>query len=181
MLMKRRLGPQLYISGKFPYRIRFGLFPVRSLLLRESRLVSFPPPTKMFPFRGFPLPSGSITSSEELVIRSLIRVSSVLQLHALTRGVSLLAAPFVGVQAWPFPRRRSVSGLLVWVDICLTLRSQLDIRANAIGLCMVFIASEKSSLHPSSFDCEIKDCILDGAFYGVIFIANFISRRSLQI
>jgi hypothetical protein len=38
---------------------------------------------------------------------------------------------------------------------------------------MVFIASEKSSLHPSSFDFGVKDCILDGAFYGVIFIANF--------
>jgi hypothetical protein len=46
---------------------------------------------------------------------------------------------------------------------------------------MVFIVSEKSSLHPSSYNCEVKDCILDGAFYGVIFIANFNSRRSLQI
>jgi hypothetical protein len=34
--------------------IRFGLFPFRSLLLRESRLFSFPPPTKMFQFGGFP-------------------------------------------------------------------------------------------------------------------------------
>jgi len=39
--------------------VRFGLFPFRSPLLRESRLVSLPPPTRMFPFGGFPLPAGS--------------------------------------------------------------------------------------------------------------------------
>ena len=44
-----------------PHEVRFGLFPFRSLLLRESHLVSFPPLTKMFQFRGFPLPSGSTT------------------------------------------------------------------------------------------------------------------------
>ena len=31
---------------------RFGLFPVRSPLLRKSMFLSFPPPTKMFQFRG---------------------------------------------------------------------------------------------------------------------------------
>ena len=34
--------------------IWFGLSPFRSPLLRGSRLVSLPPPTKMFPFGGFP-------------------------------------------------------------------------------------------------------------------------------
>ncbi len=75
-------------------------------------MVSFPPPTEMFQFRGFPLPVGSTTSSEELVTRGLIRVSPVLSLHAATRGVSLLAAPFFGVQALPSSRRRFMSGLL---------------------------------------------------------------------
>ena len=42
-----------------PHRVRFGLLPFRSLLLRESHLVSFPPLTKMLQFRGFPLPFGS--------------------------------------------------------------------------------------------------------------------------
>ena len=32
---------------------RFGLFPVRSPLLGESRLISFPPGTEMFQFPGF--------------------------------------------------------------------------------------------------------------------------------
>ena len=33
--------------------LRFGLFPVRSPLLRESRLISFPPGTEMFQFPEF--------------------------------------------------------------------------------------------------------------------------------
>ena len=37
--------------------------------------------------------------SEESTVRSLIQVSSVLKLHALTRGVSPLAAPFFGVSS----------------------------------------------------------------------------------
>ena len=36
--------------------IRFGLFPFRSPLLRESRLFSFPQGTEMFQFPWFPLP-----------------------------------------------------------------------------------------------------------------------------
>jgi hypothetical protein len=48
---------QPHIPHEFPREVQFGLIPFRSLLLRESQLVSFPPLTKMFPFRGFPLPS----------------------------------------------------------------------------------------------------------------------------
>ena len=36
---------------------RFGLFPFRSPLLRESRLLSFPRGTEMFQFPRFPLPA----------------------------------------------------------------------------------------------------------------------------
>ena len=39
---------------------RFGLLPVRSPLLRESVLFSFPPATKMFQFAGFPLADASV-------------------------------------------------------------------------------------------------------------------------
>jgi hypothetical protein len=46
-------------------------------------LVSFPPPTKMLPFGGFPLREGAPILR---LVRSLIRVSSVLRLRALTRG-----------------------------------------------------------------------------------------------
>ena len=37
--------------------IRFGLFPFRSPLLRESQLLSFPQGTEMFQFPWFPLPA----------------------------------------------------------------------------------------------------------------------------
>ncbi len=36
--------------------VRFGLFPFRSPLLRESLLLSFPAGTEMFQFPAFPLP-----------------------------------------------------------------------------------------------------------------------------
>src|SRR2546426_10543368 len=38
----------------FQRRLRFALYPLRSPLLRASRLVSFPPRTRMLRFRGFP-------------------------------------------------------------------------------------------------------------------------------
>jgi hypothetical protein len=41
------LLPQLVLASWF------GLFPVRSPLLRKSRLLSLPPATKMFQFAGF--------------------------------------------------------------------------------------------------------------------------------
>lgn len=62
-------------------------------------MVSFPPLTKMFPFRGFPFLSERREILSDFVTRSLIGVSTDLERHALTRGVSLLAAPFFGVQA----------------------------------------------------------------------------------
>ena len=44
------------ISAKCPSHnpgsLRFGLFPLRSPLLRESRLISLPPATEMFQFTG---------------------------------------------------------------------------------------------------------------------------------
>ena len=46
-----------YISQSEPQRnyfLWFGLFRVRSPLLAESRLMSFPRPTEMFQFRRFP-------------------------------------------------------------------------------------------------------------------------------
>ena len=48
-----------------PKRSRFGLFPVRSPLLRESLLFSFPPGTKMFQFSGFAprITTGTTSSS----------------------------------------------------------------------------------------------------------------------
>ena len=49
-----KVGPKARKRPTTPQRmLRFGLFPVRSPLLRESLLLSFPPPTKMCQFGGF--------------------------------------------------------------------------------------------------------------------------------
>ena len=48
----RRSGPCRGPATPDP-KTWFGLFPVRSPLLRESRLISFPPVTEMFQFTGF--------------------------------------------------------------------------------------------------------------------------------
>ena len=97
-----------------PHGVRFGLFPFRSPLLRESRLVSLPPPTKMFPFGGFPLLcyEEHRESLSTFAVGGPIRESPDRRLHAPTRGLSRLVAPFFGVQAEPSTRRRSMSGLL---------------------------------------------------------------------
>ena len=42
------------LTPKIPKDSRFGLLRVRSPLLAESRLMSFPAPTSMFQFRAFP-------------------------------------------------------------------------------------------------------------------------------
>ena len=49
---------------------------------------------------------------EEPAAGGPIEESPDLRLRASTRGFSQLAAPFFGVQAWPFPRRRFMSGLI---------------------------------------------------------------------
>ena len=41
--------------SQFPVEIRFVLIRFRSPLLTESLLISFPPPTKMLQFGGFPI------------------------------------------------------------------------------------------------------------------------------
>ncbi len=73
----------------YPYGVRFGLCRFRSPLLTASRLLSFPPGTKMFQFPGFPR------------VLPAIRRSPVLRLHAPRRGVSPLATAFVGSRAQP--------------------------------------------------------------------------------
>ena len=52
-LDERRSIP--HISPRFPKEIQFVLLRVHSPLLTESLLISFPPPTKMLQFGGFPI------------------------------------------------------------------------------------------------------------------------------
>ena len=95
-----------------PKRYRFGLFPVRSPLLRESLLFSFPPGTKMFQFSGFAsislwilrLQRSGLPHSEingyigylllPVAYRSLSRPSSPLRAKAFTMRSYLLSKVF---------------------------------------------------------------------------------------
>jgi hypothetical protein len=115
-------GPSRYTLCATPAgltRIRFGLFPLRSPLLGESRLISLPRATKMFQFARLP--------PTALCVQTVVsphygrwvapfgypRVIACLQ---LTVAVSLLATPFFGSQcqgilrapflAWPQSSRR---------------------------------------------------------------------------
>ena len=75
-------------------------------------LVSFPPPTEMLHFGGFPLPEGAPRIGFRG--RIPIRASPDLRLHAPTRGLSQLATPFFGARAELSTRQLSVSGLGGW-------------------------------------------------------------------
>ena len=83
--------------------VQFRLIPFRSPLLWKSQLVSLPPLTKMFQFRGLPL----LTERWPKPSGSPIQESSDLRLHASPRGLSQLATPFIGIQAKPSNRQRS--------------------------------------------------------------------------
>ena len=92
----------------------FGLSPFRSPLLRGSLLLSFPPPTKMFPFGGFPpgtpLAGFPGAGGSSPPAGGPIRGSRVQRLHAPTPGISPLAAPFVGARAEPSTGRLTCRG-----------------------------------------------------------------------
>ena len=61
---KRHIYP-VFLQG-----IRFALLGVRSPLLTQSHLISFPPPTKMLQFSGFGLPQGSVFRRRQEVLFS---------------------------------------------------------------------------------------------------------------
>ena len=95
-------GP-LHISPTFPWGIRFALCRFRSPLLAASRLISFPPGTRMFRFPGFPTPKGVDTE----VSGSPIRQSVDQRPHVPPHRISQLGTTFIGARAKPFTNRRS--------------------------------------------------------------------------
>ena len=133
--VRRRLVPQLHISRTFPYGIRFGLFPFRSLLMGESLLVSFPPPTEMFQFRGLPL----------LSERREFRRARSERSHSGIPG-SKLACSYPGrfAACRALLRRSSLAILQTAFHVGLTNGYVFVWRCLGIccmGLCMVFIMS----------------------------------------
>ena len=87
----RRFQPPTGIGPRATQPAEFGLFPVRSPLLGESRLISFPRATEMVQFARFP-PDGvdSPSGARSCCLRAgyPIRTSPDLRLPAAPRGVS---------------------------------------------------------------------------------------------
>ena len=80
---------------------RFGLFPLRSPLLRESLLLSFPPGTEMFQFPGFPPPALCVQTG--VTPHDGCRVSPfghprIKALSAAPRGLSQPDTSFIGAR-----------------------------------------------------------------------------------
>jgi hypothetical protein len=80
---------------------RFRLIPFRSPLLRESRLLSFPPGTEMFQFPGFPPPALCVQTG--VTPHDGCRVSPfgyprIKALSAAPRGFSQPDTSFIGAQ-----------------------------------------------------------------------------------
>ena len=84
---------------------RFGLFPVRSPLLGESRLLSLPPGTEMFQFPG--LASACADTAAHAAAGCPIRTSRDHGLCAAPPGLSQLTTSFIasscqGIHRAPF-------------------------------------------------------------------------------
>ena len=112
--------------------LEFGLFRVRSPLLAESRLISFPPGTEMFQFPGLaplrvtglatsrvsPFGHPEITGSVHLpqAFRSLARPSSPLDAKAFTVCFILFDPKILKCDSWPrcqLPTQIGVDPLLL--------------------------------------------------------------------
>ena len=92
-------------------------------------------------------------------VRSLIQVSPVLWLHAPTRGVSPLAAPFFSSQAEPFSRRRDMSGrwwcpLAFGEYLSLLCASLLFVR----GVILSLVLELNSPFTPDSIEWGVACC-----------------------
>jgi len=112
----------------FRHGVRFGLYRFRSPLLPASRLLSFPPLTKMFQFRGFPLAAASVRRSAHEVAfgnpgfegrvrlarayRSLLRPSSAREPSHPPPGVGR-SDPLFGATCGVSSRRSSDSVIVI--------------------------------------------------------------------
>jgi hypothetical protein len=81
-------GPQLHIFPAFRRGIRFALCRFRSPLLTASRLISFPPLTKMLQFGGFPTLTGHTGLPVLEVLFGHPRIKGSLRLHEAYRSLA---------------------------------------------------------------------------------------------
>src|SRR5690606_2951899 len=113
---------------------RFGLFPVRSPLLRESRLISLPPGTEMFQFPGLASPYRDDGSQHPPGCP--IRKSRDHRMRAPPPGLSQLATSFIacprlGIPRAPLPRLASSNLLPLAPPQSLTTRLTRSITQNS--------------------------------------------------
>ena len=90
-----------YNPGRCQRQPRFGLMRVRSPLLAQSFLLSFPPGTKMFQFPGFAL--GTCQVPESLPAGFPIRTSAGHRAFAPHRGFSQLITSFIASESHRHP------------------------------------------------------------------------------
>ena len=81
-------GPKHHISHRFPGGIRFALRRFRSPLLAASRLISFPPLTKMLQFGGCPTLTGHMGLPMSEVLFGHPRIKGSLRLHEAFRSLA---------------------------------------------------------------------------------------------
>ena len=79
---------QLHISTPLLMRIRIALFPLRSPLLRESLLISFPLPTKMLQSGRLPYPKGMLSGAEQDVQFGHLRIIDSMRLPVAFRSLA---------------------------------------------------------------------------------------------
>ena len=106
---RRQRWPTPHIPQRFPNAVRFVLFRVHSPLLTEFLLISFPPPTKMLQFGGFPF----LERNDILCQEVPFGYSRIQEIHASPRDLSQLVTTFIGSRAEPSPSRVVASGSIV--------------------------------------------------------------------
>ncbi len=95
------------------YQRTTGLIRVRSPLLAESRLMSFPPGTEMFQFPGFASTTYVFSCRYPIGVGCPIRIPTDQRLLAAPRGFSQRATSFIaswcqGIHRMPLSRSRSL-------------------------------------------------------------------------
>ena len=111
-------------------KARFGLFPVRSPLLRESRLISFPAATKMFQFTACPFLRLFIHPRITEVRSVRLPHSEMYGSQAVCASPYLFAAVHV-LRRLPMPRH---SPFALYILFCHSHSNEL------VHFCPVFIA-----------------------------------------
>ena len=120
--MKPKRKSTHHISHKSLSGIQFVLYRFRSPLLTISQLLSFPPPTKMFQFGGFPILHGS---THKNMSGSPIRQSWVPKMYAPRPSLSQLTTTFIGNSSQAIPQIAQVAKFYKQLQQTILLKNNL--------------------------------------------------------